>query len=246
MVTEARRSGLFAGSTWHGRKQPIRHDFRYRTWSVLLDLDTLEDTARRVRMLAVDRRGLCSVRTDDHVLPLDGDAVRGWLEERGVDARGGHVSLLTSPRVLGHAFNPLSLWWYHADDGDLTAVIAEVHNTYGGRHAYLLLPDRDGRASVDKALYVSPFFDVDGRYVMRLRHSPERFDVHIGYEREGERVFDATWQGRRQPLTDARLLPLLLAHPLWALRVTALIRWQGIRLWLRRLTVVPRPERAAR
>ncbi len=237
-------AALYAGSTWHGRREPVANSFRYRTFSLLVDLDDLDELEGRLRLLRVERPGVCSLRSEDHVLPLDADQVRAWLAEQGVPLDGGRVSLLTSPRVLGHVFNPLSLWWCHAADGRLAAVIAEVHNTVGGRHAYLLQPDARGHAGTDKVFYVSPFLEVAGRYVMRLRAPAERFMVHIGYERRGARVFDATWQGRREPLSDRRLARLLALHPLWTARVTALIHWQALVLWLRRVPVVPRPRDA--
>lgn len=233
--------GIYSGSTWHARHAPITNAFRYRVWSVLVDLDDLPQLAERSRLLTVDRPGVCSLWSEDHALPLDAGGVKRWLVDRGVDLRGGSVRLLTSPRVLGYAFNPLSLWWCHDLHGELAAVIAEVHNTYGGRHAYLLRPSaHDGRAATDKQLYVSPFFPVDGRYEMRLSAAADRFDVHIGYDRDGARVFDATWQGRHRPFSDRSILATLLRNPLWSVRVKALIHWQGLKLWLRRLTVFPR------
>ncbi len=70
-------------------------------------------------------------------------------------------------RVLGYVFNPITLYWCHDADGVLRHIVAEVHNTYGGRHAYLLPPDAERPAMVTKKLYVSPFNAVDGYYLVR-------------------------------------------------------------------------------
>lgn len=236
--------GLYTGTTWHGRREPIRRGFRYRVWSVLVDLDHLAPTTDRSRLLSYGRGGWCSLRDDDHVLPLDAEVVRGWLSARGVATPIRSIRLLTSPRVFGRVFNPISLWWCSDDREQVVAVIAEVHNTSGGRHAYLVRPREDGQTATDKVLEVSPFLPDEGRYRLRLRTSADQFDVHIGYEHDGHRVFDATWRGTHAPLTDRNLATALLRDPLWSLRVRALIQWQGVRLWARRLPPLdqPRPE----
>jgi DUF1365 family protein len=121
-------------------------------------------------------------------------------------------------------------------------VVAEVHNTYGGRHAYLLETDADGRARTDKEVYVSPFHEVDGSYEMRLPLPGDELRVDLTYGRPGAKPFVATVRGRRLPATRRNVVRAALRHPM-ATRVVALrIRIQGIRLWLRRLPVVPRPS----
>lgn len=244
-----RWSGLFRAQTWHTRRGPVDHAFRYRLWTWLLDLDELEDLDANLALFAVDRPAPFSLRADDHVIIDPGAgwkrSVLDWLARHDVALQGGRVALQTTPRVLGYGFNPLSLWWCWDEADRLVAVIAEVHNTYGGRHAYLLRPDADGRASQPKALYVSPFYDVSGTYRMHLTPPGDRFAVHIGYDRDGRRAFDATWTGRRQPLTSRSLARLLITTPWLTLRIITLIHLQGIRLWLRGLKVAPgqrRPE----
>ncbi len=76
--------------------------------------------------------------------------------------------MLSNARSLGYVFNPLSLFWCHDPDGSLRCVIAEVHNTYGGKHCYLITPDDAGRAETEKRFYVSPFYPVDGFYRMSV------------------------------------------------------------------------------
>lgn len=238
------RSALYEGSTWHRRRGPVDNAFRYDVWTWLLDLDELGELDRDLRGFGVDRAAPVSLRAEDHLIVEAGrswkESVVAWLRERGVTQGVTRVELQTSPRVLGYTFNPLSLWWCRGADDEVVAVVAEVHNTYGGRHAYLLDPDQLGRVDTDKELYVSPFYTVDGTYRMRLSDPGERFDVHIGYDREGERVFDATWTGERRELTGRAVARLLLTRPWSTLRVTALIHLQGIKLWLRGLGVVPR------
>ena len=103
--------------------------------------------------------------------------IDAFLADRGIDLRGGTITALMQARVLGYVFNPISLYWCHDADGVVRHVIAEVHNTYGGRHAYLLPPDGDQPAIVMKKLYVSPFNDVDGYYLVRAPRPEDNLDV---------------------------------------------------------------------
>jgi DUF1365 family protein len=150
--------------------------------------------------------------------------------------------MLASARVFGHVFNPLSVFWCHDSAGELRCVVAEVHNTYGERHCYLLETDAAGRASVPKAFYVSPFNDVDGEYRMKLPEPGERLAVSIVLEREGQQPFVATMDGVRREATLRNIVSAALAVPAAPLRVAAQIRWQGTRLWARRLPIIKKPH----
>ena len=98
--------------------------------------------------------------------PASGPTSKRFLAARGVDLGGGRVTMLAQARVFGYVFNPLTVYWCHRPDGTLACVVAEVHNTYRQRHAYLLA--RRSGAEVPKQFYVSPFYPVDGRYRMSL------------------------------------------------------------------------------
>ena len=165
----------------------------------LVDLDELDELDRRLWAFGADRRALTTIRSRDHL----GDPAASIREN--VDAylararrrpRGRPVPLLTNARVLGYVFNPLSVFYCHGPDGALRCVVAEVHNTYGERHCYLLQPGERGRAETDKEFYVSPFLTVDGRYRMTFAAPGERLAVQMSLEQGGERVFAASLTGR--------------------------------------------------
>jgi uncharacterized protein len=153
----------------------------------------------------------------------------------------GRVLMLAHARVLGHVFNPLTVFWCHAADGTLAAVLAEVHNTYGERHVYLLLPDSRGRATAGKDFYVSPFLPVTGRYRMRLPEPADSLRLAVTLDVAGRPMLAATVTGRRRAYTPGRLFGLALRHPWVTAQVSALIRWQGIRLLARGHPVLRRP-----
>ncbi|AEA26846.1 protein of unknown function DUF1365 [Pseudonocardia dioxanivorans CB1190] len=209
-------------------------DHAARTW--LVDVDDLPVLPRPLRALA-------RFEARDHL----GDPRRtirenvdGYLATHGIDLRGGRILMLACPRVLGHAVNPLSVFWCHDRGGAPVCAIAEVHNTYGERHCYLLRPDERGRAEADKAFYVSPFLTLDGRYRMRLPVPDERLAIAVTLHQGPGVALAATLSGTRRP--PASHVRSLLRHPLATRRTSALIRRHGIALWLRGLPVVPRPS----
>ncbi|MFH8708523.1 DUF1365 domain-containing protein [Streptomyces rubrogriseus] len=230
--------GLYPCEIGHIRLDPIRYTLRHRTYMWLVDLDHLPELPRPLRPLA-------GFRARDHFTG-DAPSLRAGLERflasRGVDLEGGRVLMLTHASVLGHVFNPLTLYWCHRPDGAPRCVVAEVHNTYGERHAYLLDPDEAGVAHVGKEFYVSPFNPVDGAYRMRLPLPADRLDLTVRLDRPGTRPFTATVRGTRREATPAALLRLALRHPWPTLAVSAGIRKHGIRLYLRGLPVQPRPS----
>jgi hypothetical protein len=225
----------------HARQTPLRNAFRYRSYSWLVDLDQLPCPPRPLWRLA-EFRAADHLGRPDRTLRANVDA---YLAANGVDLHGGRVLMLANARVCGHVFNPLSVFWCHAPDGSLRCVIAEVHNTYGERHCYLLRPDAAGRAEFPKKFYVSPFYPVDGQYVMRLPAPGDRLAISVELRRGVDRPFVATVRGRRRSAGTATLLRAALRVPLATLTVAVQIRYQGIRLWARRLPVVPRPEHDA-
>lgn len=228
---------LVEGSVGHTRRTPLRHRFSYRVYQWLVDVDDLP-------RMPLPLRAFSSFRASDHIGDPDATIkqnIERFCAAQGVDISGHRVLMLANARVLGHTFDPLSVFWAIAGDGSLTCIVAEVHNTYGERHAYLLQPDQAGRAVVDKSFYVSPFFTVDGRYDLQFTLTPEQVSSSIVLRQGGDAVFSATFRGTPRPATSRRLAKLLVKMPLMTHRTSLLIRIQGVRLWLRRLPVVPRP-----
>jgi DUF1365 family protein len=221
-------SALYEVTISHARSAPLRNVFRYRSYLWLVDLDHLP----RVPLLTV-------FRGRDHL----GDPRRGirenldrFLAANGI-SRPHTITMLTQARVLGYVFNPLTVYWCHRPD----CVVAEVHNTYGQRYAYLLHPDARGRARVPKQFYVSPFYPVDGDYRMSLPEPGEHLALSVRLDRPDGHAFAASVRGRAVPATARALLAAVVRYPWSTAAVSARIRWQGVRLYLRGLPVIPRP-----
>ena len=227
---------LYECELGHVRPAPLRHEFSYRTYMWLVDLDDMP-------VLPAWSRPLARFDARDH-FGDPGRPIRSNVDEflagHGIDLTGGRIRMLTHARVFGYVFNPLTLYWCSYPDATPACVIAEVHNTYGGRHCYLLRPDERGRAKTDKALYVSPFNPVDGEYHMHLPEPDERLGITISLHRPGGGPpFVASLRGTRTPYRTGSLLRAALRHPLSTALVSARIRRHGVHLYLRGLKVQP-------
>jgi DUF1365 family protein len=87
---------------------------------------------------------------------------------------------------------------------------------------------------------------MDMDYDWRFSAPGESLAVHMENFREGERVFDATLELKREPITSAALTRALLAYPFMTVKVVAMIYWQALRLWLRRTPFFDHPPGGTR
>ncbi|MDL4813211.1 DUF1365 domain-containing protein [Actinomadura opuntiae] len=229
---------LYECTLTHVRPGPVRNAFRYGTYLWLVDLDALPFPRGPVRFLA-------GFRHEDH-RGEPGWSVRANLDafliENGVEP-AATVLMLAHARVLGYVFNPLTVYWCFDQAGGLRCVVAEVHNTYGERHRYLLHTDAVGRAETDKAFYVSPFYPVEGIYRMSLPVPDRKLALAIALHRGDDAPFVAALRGARLPATTSNLVRAVLRHPMAPLVGAVRIRVQGVRLYLRGLRPYPRTHR---
>jgi DUF1365 family protein len=217
----------------HVRADPVRHDVRHRGYLWFVDLDDLPRPGPFARFEARDHLG-----DPDRTLRENLD---GYLAGHGFELPGGRITMLTAARSLGYVFNPLTLYWCHDRTGETACVVAEVHNTYGQRHRYLLRPDGAGRGVTAKEFYVSPFNPVDGYYRMSVPEPGETLAVTITLHRPSGRPFTAWVRGVRRPAGRRALLGTVLRHPFETWLVRGLITWHGISLWRKGLPVQSRP-----
>lgn len=241
---------LYFGRVMHKRLIPFRHRFSYRVFSVLLDIDRIDAVAGRLRLFSRNRRNLFSFHDRDHG-HRDGRPLRPWAEallaRRGIDLQGGPIRLLCFPRLLGHVFNPLSIYFCHESKGKLRAIIYEVKNTFGQQHIYLLDVDQDMKHGdlitqhCSKNFYVSPFIDMEATYRFRLTEPDERLSILIRQSAPEGEILLATHTGRREALTDAMLLRAFFAYPLMTLKVVGAIHWEALRIWIKGAKFHKRP-----
>ena len=191
-----------------------------------------------MRGFSHNRFNLATFNDRDHLgtarLPLR-EKLAGVLQRHGVTLPSGPVQVLTGLRVLGYVFNPVSFFYCHEADGQLALVVAEVNNTFGETHCYVLdrldPVGRAVRAEADKVFHVSPFQGMQARYRFTLGLPGETLVVHIDTMGPDGTLLDATLTLRRRPFTSGELARALLLYPLMPMQVIALIHWHALRLW---------------
>ncbi len=237
------RSAIYAGRVSHQRLRPLRHRLSYRVFSLLLDLEEIPALAKRLRWFSLGRFNLFSFHVRDHGDGSD-RPLREQIEQELAKAGlplGGRIDLLCTPRMLGHQFNPISVYFCHNPAGALQAMVYEVHNTFGERHSYLI-PLREavqpGETIVQhcaKAFHVSPFLGMDMQYEFRTQTPDEdRLSLSINTRDADGPMLVAHYAAQARPLTDSALLRLCATHPLIGLKVVAAIHWEALRLWFKK------------
>jgi DUF1365 family protein len=183
------RSHLYQGQVWHMRTQP-RYFFSYGAFYLSLDLREIDEVDARLKLFSRNRLNLLSFRDADYLASHNDDIAEGaagLLRLAGFSPDNGSLSLITHPRVLDYAFNPVSFFLHRDVNGAVRYVIAEVHNTWGERHLYDLPAVGQGgsyRSQADKTFYVSPFMDVEGRYDFHLSEREGRLQIRLDEYRD--------------------------------------------------------------
>ncbi|WP_374675536.1 DUF1365 domain-containing protein [Ideonella sp.] len=241
---------LGVGEVRHARLRPVQHAFAYPTCFLLLPMRRLRE--QPVDALHRNRFSAFGFHDADH--GEGGPDSLAWFEallaRAGVADADGEIWLHTLPRMWGHRFKPVSFWYAHRADGSLAAVLAEVNNTFGERHCYLLQGDglawgREMEAA--KVFHVSPFCRASGRYRFRfLRTAPGdghagRTVVRVAHDDAEGPLLLTSVSGRLQPLTGASRRAVLRRMPWHALGVVLRIHWQALRLWWRGVPVFSKP-----
>jgi DUF1365 family protein len=241
------RSAIYVGHVVHQRLGAIEHGFRYPMTMFLLDVDEIGAIADRIRMFGYNRRRPVSFRDGDHLgdpaRPV-AENIRTFLRTGGIDAPIARVLLLTQCRVLGYVFNPVSFFYALDASGAVRAVVAEVHNTFGERHPYLLPVDaaaREWRPVEDKVFHVSPFFTLDGQYRFAVDAPADRMTIRIDLHDAGRVTLATRLTLERRPLTTGSLARVVVRHPLMPQRVIAGIHWEALRLWWKGARYYPKP-----
>lgn len=255
---------LYPGRTSHTRKAPFTHQLGYRTLSILIDVDRLDEAHRLCSAFSVERVNLFSFYRRDVGARTD-TPLRPWAQaafaQAGITLNGGRITLLCFPRVLGYVFNPLSMWFGYGPDGQLRGVIYEVHNTFGDAHAYVAPTPTSASKSAPtpaqaptmaqnsqpirqhaaKIFHVSPFFADRGHYAFTLRPPHPDYRLTIDYSRDGTALLQAGHVARPTAMTTQNAWSCFLAQPLSTHKAIAGIHFEALRLWMKGAKYHPRP-----
>jgi hypothetical protein len=244
------KSRLYTGWVMHERKVPKKNRFRYQLYYLFADLDELPDLDVSLKRFSYNRGNLVSFHDCDHG-PRDGSPLRPWVDkvcaEADIDITGGRVQILAFPRVLGFKFYPVAFWYCYGADGTCRAVLAEVQNTFGEHHNYLLHNDGapfDWRAKPEtrKVFHVSPFITMDdARYQFRLAEPGEKLRLAIYDYVDGPLLLVAQIDLQSRPLTDRDLVRTVFRFGPMSARAWLLIHIQALKIVSKGIRYVPKP-----
>jgi cyclopropane-fatty-acyl-phospholipid synthase len=239
----------------HERHLKKHHSFQYRFMLLVLDLDELDHIDRSSRLFGLNRFRPVSILERDFLSPGSQgikEKLLSLLKSKtpAIIPRDSTVLLVTSARVMGHVFNPVSLYFVFNQSRELVCSVAEVNNTFGDKHVYVLeKPENPGdfpaRYSANKAFHVSPFFDLSGRYAFKFSDVRKELDISISLIKDGQTALEARlWQnGPARSLNDANLLRTWMSHPLAPNLAYMRILRQALSLYLvKKMPVFTRPD----
>lgn len=231
---------LYLGEVVHKRARPKRHRLRYSVFSMLVDLEKLDALDKRLKLFSVGRFNLFSLQPRDfgaHDATSLADFIRRKAQAAGIGDRVARIRMLSYPRFLGYAFNPMTTFYLEDEAGKTVMLVYEVHNTFGEHHFYQHVVDGGAGDEIHhaakKAFYVSPFNTLAGHYRFSVRPPAEDVFTGITLSDEGGGLVTAWFEGRRKELTDGALLKVGLGFPLMTLKVIAGIHWEAIKLLLK-------------
>ncbi len=239
---------IYRGEVVHKRLRPVQHKLRYKVFSLLLDVDQLEETSRNLSLFSLDRFNLFSL-VQHHHGHRDGTSLSefGWeqVEKCGLRDQVRRIMVLCYPRILGFAFNPLTVYFCLNEYDDPVLMIYEVRNTFGEDLTYILTAGEPANGTyahtIEKAFYVSPFNDVEGDYCFHVLAPGDNLTIGVALRIDGNPMLRTHFTGRRTPLSDRALLGMFFAYPLMTAKVVAGIHWEALKLWRKGMRLKDRP-----
>jgi uncharacterized protein len=236
---------IYAGKVMHQRMKPFGHRFEYSVFSLLIDLDKLEQAGHLSRLLSIDKPNIASFHQADHIDPRVSpveNGIRAYVDtlfKTAGTVRPARVCLLAYPRIFGHLFNPIALYYAYDQAGQLTGMMYEVRNTFGQRHTYVC-PVEQGEISIaglrqsqNKHFHVSPFIGMKARYNFRLSPPSDTLHFRILECDDNGPLLAATFAGKAKKLTTANLGLQMVRIPFLGLKIVAGIHFEALRLWLK-------------
>jgi DUF1365 family protein len=253
--------GIYVGELRHRRFRPVRHEFTYPVFQVLLDVDRIAELMRVSRLAGYNRWNWAAYDERDHfgdpALPLR-ERLRTGAAASGVILPDGPAFLLTNLRYLGYCFNPVSFFYFCGAGGGVEMMLAEVNNTFGETCNYWLTPECAGKSQgsegwsngarryvTRKVFHVSPFMDLGLEYTWIFSSPAERLVAHTATRDQEGLLFDATLTLSRRPWTARELRRTLAEFPWMTAKVIWAIYWQALRLRWKGAPYYPHPGAAS-
>ena len=238
-----KHSRIYSGQVIHTRFKPKKHYFKYKVFSLLIDLDEINKINNNLNFFSYNKFNLISFFDKDHG-NRDGSNVKEWVKEnlikKNIKFQNIRVEILCYPRILGYVFNPLSILYVYNEKDALISIFYEVKNTFGEQHTYIFETQDQKiiKNKCDKKFYVSPFIDMECEYNFSVTKPGDSISVIINqHDKEGKLLF-ASQDGKSQDLTSKNLILNYLRHPLMTFKVIVAIHYEAFKLWFKKVKLV--------
>ena len=232
-------SSIYNGTVIHKRFKPKIHYFKYKVFSLLIDLSELEYLSKKIKFFSHNKFNLVSFYEKDHG-NRDGSSLVSWvkknLKDNNINSEDVKIKLLCYPRILGYVFNPLSVFYIYNIDEKLICILYEVKNTFGEQHTYIFKVDNNQNLyqhNCSKKFHVSPFIEMNCKYFFRLLKPGEKISVIIDQYQTDEKILYASQDGQRVDFNTKELIRSYLKHPLMTFKIISAIHFEAFKLWLK-------------
>ena len=239
-----KNSCIYVGNVIHKRFKPKEHFFKYRVFSLLLDLSEINLIQKKISFFSYNRFNLISFFDKDHG-NRDGSNLKDWviknIQKYNIETKNIRIKLLCYPRILGYVFNPLSVFFIYNEYSSLVAILYEVKNTFGEQHTYVFKTENQLKIienKCQKKFFVSPFMDLDSTYYFKILYPEDTLSVVVDQRDNLGKLLFASQDGKRINLSARNLLFSYLKHPLMTFKIISAIHFEALRLWIKGIKIV--------
>ena len=239
-------SCIYNGQVIHKRFKPKEHFFKYKVFSLLLDLSELSLLDRELKIFSYNKFNILSFYDVDHG-PRDGTSLISWVKENlnnnNINSKEIKIKLLCYPRVWGYIFNPLSIFFVYDKNSNLISILYEVKNTFGEQHTYVFKIDKDNQLlehSCKKKFHVSPFIEMNCLYYFKILKPTDKLSVVINQNDDSGKLLFASQDGLKNELNNKNLMISYISNPLMSFKIIGAIHFEAFKLWIKGIKLVKR------
>ncbi len=237
-------SFIYNGNVIHKRFKPKEHFFKYKVFSLLIDLSELNFLERELKLFSYNKFNILSFYDIDHG-PRDGTSLISWVKENlsknNINTEQITIKLLCYPRIWGYVFNPLSVFFIYDKNFNLISILYEVKNTFGEQHTYIFKLEKNANLlehSCKKKFHVSPFIEIDCTYFFKILKPEKKLSIVINQDDNEGKLLFASQDGEKKDLNSKNLALSYLSHPLMSFKIIGAIHFEALKLWLKGVKLV--------
>ena len=238
-----KNSKIYTGKVIHKRFKPKEHYFKYNVFSLLIDLNELEEINKYIKFFSYNKFNIISFYDKDHG-DRDGSSIKLWVKKNlrniGIMTEDISIKLLCYPRIFGYVFNPLSTYFIYNKNSELISIFYEVKNTFGEQHTYIFKAqdEKTVQNKCKKKFYVSPFIEMDCEYHFKTLNPREQLSVVINQNDKDGKLLFASQDGISMDFNNKNLILSYLTHPLMTFKIIGAIHYEAFKLWAKRIKLI--------